>query len=131
MNYFNFSKMAIVEIILFFIAALCVMFNFLTAYLIIPAFLCLSAGFLLVAIDKVKKYNESKKDFAYNQEEIIMELASTEDGDKYIAEKGSFAKRLKKQLKSEKWNHMLPIIVFFALSVIFLGLMINFVIGLF
>ena len=131
MNYFKFSKYTIAVIIVFCLALVCVMFNPLFSYLIIPALLLLAVGTFMVGFDLIKKYKSKKEQLAFNQEEIIMELASTEDGEKYIAEKGSYIKKLKKRMKSAKWDLLWPIIACITASVVLFGLMIKYIIGLF
>lgn len=131
MNYFKFSKYTIATIIVFCLAFLCIMFNTLLVYLIIPALLLLATGTLMIAIKLIKKYKSKKDDYAFNQEEIIMELASTEDGEKYIAEKGSYIKKMKRRLRGAKWDMLIPIIFSLIASALFIGLLIKYVIGLF
>ena len=131
MNYFKFSKFAIVTMLSFILAFIFIMFNVLLSVLIIPALVFLILGIVLIAVMLIKRYKENKDNMEYKQEEIIMELASTEDGEKYIANNSSYIKRMKKSLKSQKWSAIYPIVLLLLLAGVFLGLLVKFIIGMF
>lgn len=131
MNYFKFSKLAIATTICFFVTALLIMLTEWFWFLIIPSLVCLIAGLVCLAVIFMKRYKTKKQEMLFNQEEIIMELSQTEDGEKYVAEKSTYAKRLKKKIKSEKARLIAPFIIDVALIVMFFALLVKSIITLF
>lgn len=131
MNYFKFNKYTIIVAAMFLVALLCVMFNVLLSYLIYPALLLFSVAIFMVALKSTKNYKNKKEEFASKQEEIIMELATSPDGEKYVAESSSYIKKLKRKFRNQKWDYLVVIIFTYALSLLFLGLFIKCIVQLF
>lgn len=131
MKFLNFTKTTIFMMGLFLLTIIFVLFNALLAYLIIPALVCLISALVLLSINLFKRYKLKKQQMLVEQEEIIMELATTEDGEKYVAQDSRYVHKLKKKIRNAKIELLLPFVVTVAIAVVFFGLLVRFVINLF
>ena len=131
MNYFRFSKLAIGIIACFFASLLFIMFIQLLPYFIIVALVFLIAGLVLLSIMLFKRYKIKKQEMFFDQEEIVMELTQSQNGETYTAEKTNYVKKLKKKIKSEKAKLLSPFIFTVISAVVFTALLIKYIIGLF
>lgn len=131
MNYFKFSKLAIGTTCCFFASVLFIMLMQVQGYLIIPAIICLIAGLVCLSIILYKRYVNKKQELFFDQEEIVMELANSKDGEKYVAEKNTYAKKLRKKIKSAKTGLIMPFIFTVCLAVVFFAFLVKIIVGLF
>lgn len=131
MNYFKFSKLAIGTTCCFFASVLFIMLMQVLSYLIIPALVFLVAGLVCLSIILYKRYQIKKQELFFDQEEIVMELANSPDGEKYVAEKTTYAKKLKRKIKSAKTGLIMPFIFTVLLAVVFFAFLVKIIVGLF
>lgn len=76
------------------LAVFSIVFNFF-------ALLFLGIAVFMVAITLTKNYQYIKKQIVNEKDEILMERAVEEDGDKYVLNKSPFTKRQDKHIASE------------------------------
>ena len=129
MEKLKFSLYGIINTLCFAIAFGFIMFNTLCVYLIIPALVFIIIGITMLIVSVTKRYKLKKREMEYYQEEIIMELSSTEEGQKYI-EKPSYAKKMKKRLRGLKWENLTPLIALYVANIIFFALLVKFIANL-
>ena len=131
MNYFKFSKLTIGTISCFVAGILFIMFMQLLDLLVMPALISIIAGLVCLSISLFKRYQIKKQELFFDQEEIVMELANSDEGEKYVAEKSTYAKKLRKKIKSAKTGLIMPFIITVILAGLFLALLVKIIVGLF
>ena len=131
MNYFKFSKLTIGTICCFIAGILFIMFMQLLNILVIPALVSIIAGLVCLSIILFKRYQTKKQELFFDQEEIIMELSNSGESEKYVAEKSTYAKKLRKKIKSAKTGLIMPFIISVLMCGLFLALLVKIIVGLF
>lgn len=131
MNYFKFSKLAIGTICCFFASVLFIMIMQFLNFLIIPALIFLISGIVCLSIILFKRYKLKKQELIFDQEEIVMELANSPEGEKYVAEKSTYAKKLRKKIKNAKLQLIMPFVFSVCMAGLFLALLVKIIVGLF
>ncbi len=118
---FKFSKLSWSIIISFALALICIMFNTLLNAMIYPALVLLATGCVLLSICLFSRANRETKRSQMMQEELLMELSVTDEGEEYVLSQKN-QKKLNKRLKKEKFNALIPGLMasFMALVMVFL-----------
>lgn len=118
---FKFSKLSWSIIISFALALICIMFNTLLNAMIYPALVLLVTGCVLLSISLFSRANRETKRSQMMQEELLMELSVTDEGEEYVLSQKN-QKKLNKRLKKEKFNALVPGLMasFMALVMVFL-----------
>ena len=128
---FKFSIFNLSIAISFMLAFLCLMFSYLTPIMYYPALVLFCVAFILLTIALLKSYIKNKTITEEQQDAIIMELAMGEDGEKYVMQDPKTTKKQIKKNRSQNFDRLLPAIVTFAFSCLFLYLLISSIIKLF
>ncbi len=117
----KFSKLSWSIIISFALALICIMFNTLLNAMIYPALVLLATGCVLLSISLFSRANRETKRSQMMQEELLMELSVTDEGEEYVLSQKN-QKKLNKRLKKEKFNALVPGLMasFMALVMVFL-----------
>lgn len=121
---FKFSKLSWSIFIAFGLALICVMFNTLVNAFVYPALVLLLVGFVLLSISLFGNASKNIKRQEMVQQELIMELSVTEEGEQYVLNEKK-QKKFKKALRKEKFNKFLPAIVCVAISLVMAFLLIK------
>ncbi len=118
---FKFSKLSWSIIISFALALICIMFNTLLNAMIYPALVLLATGCVLLSISLFSRANRETKRSQMMQEELLMELSVTDEGEEYVLSQKN-QKKLNKRLKKERFNALVPGLMasFMALVMVFL-----------
>lgn len=122
----KFSKMSWCMIICFTLAFICIMFNTLLNAMIYPALVLLIAGCTLLSIRLFSKASLEAKRSQMIQEELLMELSVTDEGEQYVLNSRN-QKKLKKQLRRERFSKLLPALMSTLMALILLFLLIKFI----
>ena len=124
----KFSQLTWSIMIVMFCALVCVMLNAVVEVLIYPALVLFTVGFVLLTIKMYQRASNKEKEALVVREELLMELATTEDGEEYVAKNTENSKKYRKMLRKEKFSNYLPVIfcgvvsaltIFFLIRVIF------------
>lgn len=121
---FKFSKLSWSIFIAFGLALICVMFNTLVNAFVYPALVLLLVGFVLLTISLFNTASKNIKRQEMVQQELIMELSVTDEGEAYVLNEKK-QKKFKKALRKEKFNKFLPAIVCMAISLVIAFLLIK------
>lgn len=124
----KFSKLTWVVMITFFCALVCIMLNTVVDALIYPALALLCVGFVLLTIKLYFKASEKQKEAVVVREELLMELATTEDGEEYVMKNNETSKKYRKMLKREKFSNFMPVIFSGAVAILMIFLLIKLII---
>lgn len=123
----KFSKYTWITLAIFAFAFLCVMFNTIWSVLVYPALVLIIVGLILLTIKFAMQANKKFKHDEMVQQELIMELSVTDEGEQYVLNDKS-QKKYKKALRREKFNGLMPaifcglmagVMLFFLLKMIF------------
>lgn len=123
---FKFSKLSWSIIISFALALICIMFNTLLDAMIYPALALLTIGCVLLSIRLFSRANSETKRSEMMQEELLMELSVTDEGEEYVLSPKN-QKKLKKQLRKEKLNAFLPGFMALFMALVMLFLLVKFI----
>ena len=122
---FKFNIFSLVTAVLFVLAFLCLMFSYLTQFMFYPAMIFFEGAFVMLSIIFVRSYISKADDINQRQEAIVMELASGEDGEKYVMQDDRQDKKARRRRRSEKFEKLLPSIFSILGCVLFLYLFIS------
>lgn len=125
-NIFNF-----VTAIVFLLAFLSLMFSYLTSFMYYPAIIFFLAGFVMLSIRFVKNYIKQKKLLDEQQDAIVMELASGQNGETYVMSDPKADKKQAKRRSRRNFEMLLPSIFTILISLIFVYLLISSIIAQF
>lgn len=128
---FKHNTFNLVTAIAFTLAFFSLMMSYLTSFMFYPAMIFFCTGFILLSIMLIKNYKKQKLEREQKQDTIIMELASTENGEKYVmqSEKTNRKERRKKRL--ENFDLLLPSILSICASLMFVYFFASKIISLF
>lgn len=121
---FKFSKLSWSIFIAFGLALIFVMFNTLVDAFIYPAMVLFLVGFALLSISLFISASKNIKRQEMVQQELIMELSVTDEGEQYVLNNKK-QKKFKKALRKEKFNKFLPAIVSLVLALVMTFLLIK------
>lgn len=121
---FKFTKLSWSIFIAFGLALICVMFNTLLDAFVYPALVLLLVGFVLLCISLFKNASKDIKRQEMVQQELIMELSVTDEGEQYVLNEKR-QKKFKKSLRKEKFNKFLPAIVCMIIALVLTFLLIK------
>ena len=118
----KFSKLTWIILSSFFCALVCVMLNTVLDALVYPALALFAVGFVLLAIKMGIRASKKEKEAMVVREELLMELATTEDGEEYVVKNSESSKKYRKMLRREKISNYMPVAFcgFVAALIIFL-----------
>lgn len=123
----KFSKYTWVTIGIFVLAFICVMFDTIWSVLVYPALVLIIAGLVMLTIKFAMQASKKSKHDEMVQQELVMELSVTDEGEQYVLNDKS-QKKLKKALRREKLNGLMPalfcglmavVLLFFLIKMIF------------
>lgn len=123
----KFSKYTWVTLSVFLLAFICIMFNTVWPVLVYPALVFIIVGLVLLTIKFAMQANKKFKHDEMIQQELIMELSVTDEGEQYVLNDKS-QKKHKKALRREKLNGLMPalfcgiiatVLTFFLIKMIF------------
>ena len=120
----KFSKFTWATIAVFVLAFLCVMFNTVWSVLVYPALALIIVGLIMLTIKFAMQANKKFKHDEMVQQELIMELSVTDEGEQYVLNDKS-QKKHKKALRREKLNGLMPAIFCGLMAGIMLFLLIK------
>lgn len=119
-NIFNF-----VTAMIFVLAFLCLMISYASVYLFYPTFALFSAGFVMLSIRLIKNYVVQKDSEQESADAIVMELASTDDGETYVMQDEKKDKKLRKKIKKNRLDKLMPIILCIICALIFAYMLVS------
>lgn len=122
----KFSKLTWCTIIAFTLAFICIMFNTLLNAMIYPALILLICGCTLLSIRFFKKANSESKRSQMVQEELLMELSITDEGEQYVLNTRN-QKKFKKQLRRERFSKLMPGLMSTFMTLLLLFLLVKFI----
>lgn len=122
----KFSKLSWCMIIAFSLAFICIMFNTLLTAMVYPALVLLIAGCTMLSVRLFKNAHLEEKRSQMIQEELLMELSVTDEGEQYVLNSRN-QKKLKKQLKRERFSKLLPALISSLMTLVFIFLLIKFI----
>ena len=123
----KFSKYTWAILAVFALAFICVMFNTVWSVLVYPALALIIVGLVMLTIKFAMQANKKFKHDEMVQQELIMELSVTDEGEQYVLNDKS-QKKYKKALRRERLNGLMPaifcglmagIMLFFLIKMIF------------
>lgn len=123
----KFSKYTWAILAVFALAFICVMFNTVWSVLVYPALALIIVGLVMLTIKFAVQANKKFKHDEMVQQELIMELSVTDEGEQYVLNDKS-QKKYKKALRRERLNGLMPaifcglmagIMLFFLIKMIF------------
>lgn len=123
----KFSKYTWSIIAVFALAFVCVMFNTVWSVLVYPALVLIIVGLIMLTIKFAIQANKKFKHDEMVQQELIMELSVTDEGEQYVLGDKS-QKKYKKALRREKLSGLMPaifcgimacVMLFFLIKMIF------------
>lgn len=123
---FKFSKLSWCTFIAFGLALVCIMFNTLLDAMIYPALALLIVGFVLLSINLFIKANKDIKRNEMLQQELVIELSVTDEGEEYVVNDKA-QKKLKKSLKKDKISKLMPAIMSVVMALLMVFLLFKFI----
>lgn len=124
----KFSKLTWIMLGAFLVSLILILFNNLAPVLVYPALSVLLVACILLCINVYISKTKQDKEAEIVKEELLMEVAMTEEGEEYVMKNSSTSKKYRKMLRREKLNRFMPfafcvvvtlVIAFLLVKVIF------------
>ncbi len=118
----KFSALTWCVISAFLLSFVAVMLNSVTPVMVYVALSLLLISFVLLTVKLYLDISKKSKEDERIKEELLMELAVTEDGEEYVMKNSPTSKKYRKMLRKEHFNRFMPVIFsgFVALCMAFL-----------
>lgn len=121
----KFSALTWSIIITFLLAIIAIMLNGVVSAMVYVALVLLIIGFALLTVQLYFNISKKSKEDERIKEELLMELAVTEDGEEYVMKNSQSSKKYRKMLRREKFSRFMPVIFSTIVTIVMLFLLIK------
>lgn len=126
---FGFSKNTIITLCIFILAFVFIMLNQLVDLFFYFALVLFLAGFTMLTINSYKKFVLCKKEQKRLKIELLMEIATTENGAEYIVRDTPFSRSEEMALRRDRYNKVITVLTFALCVLVILIVLVRAIIG--
>ena len=119
-NIFNF-----ISAIDFVLAFLCLMFSYATQIMFYPSMVFFEVGFVMLSVKLIQNYLAKENELSQQQETIVMELLSGEDGETYVMQDEKKDKKARRKKRAQKFDRLFPSIFSILAAALILYMLIS------
>jgi ABC-type transport system involved in cytochrome bd biosynthesis fused ATPase/permease subunit len=119
-NIFNF-----ITAIAFVLAFLCLMFSYATQIMFYPSMVFFEVGFVMLSVKLIQNYLAKQNELSQQQETIVMELLSGEDGETYVMQDEKKDKKARRKKRAQKFDRLFPSIFSILAAALILYMLIS------
>lgn len=121
----KFSKLTWAMLGAFLVSLILIMLNKLAPVIVYLALAMLFVAFVLLSINVYISKTKQDKEAEIVKEELLMEIAMTEEGEEYVMKNSTSSKKYRKMLRREKINRFMPFIFCVAVTILIAFLLIR------
>lgn len=111
--------------LMFLLAFVFLMLSYATQVMYIPSMIFFEAGFIMLTVVLIRSGVAKQKEQDERQEVIVMELASSEDGEAYVMQTENNNKKLKRKKRSQKFERFMPAMFTIIASALILYMLVS------